>query len=298
MTMNRFEAPDNTEGTHAGVSIMFVVTFVFSMMDTLTKMAAQVYPAPQILWVRYMIFASVTLAHGLNKRGRRVLESRAPLLQITRGFLLAGEILVFIVALHNLPLADVQAIAAAGPLITTALSVPLLREQVGIRRWSAIGVGAVGMMIIIRPGFAAFDAMLLVPLFGITLFALYQILTRKAALYDKASTTLFYTGITGLVSMTCIGPFFWITPDWQGLALMAAIGVIGLTGHGLLIKALSLAPASVLQPLNYLMLPWAVLWGYLVYDDLPDLATSIGATIIVASGINAFHRERVVSSGG
>lgn len=298
MSMDRFRATENAEGTRASVGIMFVATFAFSVMDTLTKMAAQVYPAPQILWVRYMVFASVTLAHGLNKRGRRVFESRAPLLQITRGLLLAGEILVFIVALRSLPLANVQAVAAAGPLITTALSVPFLREKVGIRRWSAIGIGAVGMMIIIRPGFATFDAMLLVPLFGITLFALYQILTRKAAQYDNASTTVLYTGITGLVSMTCIGPFFWITPDWQGLALMVGIGVIGLAGHGLLIKALSLAPASVLQPLNYLMLPWAVLWGYLIYDHLPDLATIIGATIIVLSGIYTFHRERVVNSGG
>jgi drug/metabolite transporter (DMT)-like permease len=298
MTTDRFGAPEDADGTRAGVGIMFAVTFAFSVMDTLTKMAAQIYPAPQILWVRYMVFASVTLAHGLHKRGRRVFASRAPLLQLTRGFLLAGEILVFIVALRNLPLADVQAIAAAGPLITTALSVPFLREQVGIRRWSAIGVGAIGVLIIIRPGFAAFDAMLLVPLFGIALFALYQVLTRKAARYDNASTTVLYTGITGLVSMTCIGPFFWITPDWQGLALMAGIGVIGLTGHGLLIKALSLAPASVLQPLNYLMLPWAVLWGYLIYDDLPDLATIIGATIVVASGIYTFHRERIVRGGG
>lgn len=298
MTMDRFGASEDAQGTRAGVGIMFAVTFAFSVMDTLTKMAAQIYPAPQILWVRYMVFASVTLAHGLKKRGRRVFASRAPLLQLTRGFLLAGEILVFIVALRNLPLADVQAIAAAGPLITTALSVPFLREQVGIRRWSAIGVGAVGVMIIIRPGFAAFDAMLLVPLFGIALFALYQVLTRKAARYDNASTTVLYTGITGLIAMTCVGPFFWITPDWQGLILMAGIGVIGLTGHGLLIKALSLAPASVLQPLNYLMLPWAVLWGYLIYDDLPDLATIIGASIVVASGIYTFHREQVVRRGG
>ncbi|UUX49605.1 DMT family transporter [Nisaea acidiphila] len=296
MTKDRFGARDDAEGTRAGIGIMFAVTFAFSVMDTLTKMASQIYPAPQILWIRYMVFAGVTVADGLRRRGRYLFVSRAFVLQLTRGFLLSGEILVFIIALRHLPLADVQAIAAAGPLITTALSVPVLREQVGIRRWTAIGVGAVGVMIIIRPGFAAFDPMLLVPLFGISLYALYQVLTRRAARYDDAGTTVLYTGVTGLFAMTCVGPFFWITPDWQGLALMAGIGVIGLTGHGLLIKALSLAPASVLQPLNYLMLPWAVLWGYLIYDDLPDLATVIGAAIVVASGIYTFHRERVVRS--
>jgi drug/metabolite transporter (DMT)-like permease len=298
MTNDRFGAREDAEGTRAGIGIMFVVTFAFSVMDTITKMAAQIYPAPQILWIRYMVFATVTVANGLHKRGRYLFVTRAPVLQISRGLLLAGEILVFIVALRHLPLADVQAIAAAGPLITTALSVPLLREQVGIRRWSAIGIGAIGVMIIIRPGFAAFDPMHLVPLFGIALYAVYQVLTRRAARYDDASTTILYTGVTGLFAMTCVGPFFWVTPDWFGLLMMAGIGVLGLTGHGLLIKALSLAPASVLQPLNYLMLPWAVLWGYLIYDHLPDLATVIGATIVVASGIYTFHRERVVRQVG
>jgi len=298
MTNDRFGAREDAEGTRAGIGIMFAVTFTFSVMDALTKMAVQIYPAPQILWIRYMIFAGATLAHGLRRRGRYLFVSRAIALQLFRGFLLSGEILIFIVAFRYLPLADVQAIAAAGPLMTTALSVPLLKEQVGIRRWSAIGVGAVGVFIIIRPGFAAFDPMLLLPLFGIALYALYQVLTRKAARYDDASTTVLYTGVTGLISMSCVGPFFWITPDWTGLAMMAAIGVLGMTGHGLLIKALSLAPASVLQPLNYLMLPWAVLWGYLIYDDLPDLATILGAAIVVASGIYTFHREQVVRSGG
>lgn len=298
MTNDRFGAREDAEGTRTGIGIMFAVTFAFSVMDTLTKMAVQIYPAPQILWIRYMIFAGVTLVHGLRRRGRYLFVTRALALQLFRGFLLSGEILIFIFAFRYLPLADVQAIAAAGPLITTALSVPVLREQVGVRRWSAIGVGAMGVMIIIRPGFAAFDPMLLVPLFGISLYALYQVLTRRAARYDDAATTVLYTGVTGLFAMTCVGPFFWIMPDWPGLALMVGIGVIGLTGHGLLIKALSLAPASVLQPLNYLMLPWAVLWGYLFYDDLPDLATVLGAAVVVASGIYTFHRERVVRNGG
>jgi len=298
MTNDRFGARDDAEGTRAGIGIMFAVTFAFSVMDTITKLAAQTYPAPQILWIRYMVFATGTLVHGLRSRGRYLFVTRALFLQLFRGFLLSGEILIFIIAFRHLPLADVQAIAAAGPLITTALSVPLLKEQVGIRRWSAIGVGAIGVMIIIRPGLADFDPMLLVPLGGITLYALYQALTRMAARYDDASTTVLYTGITGFISMSCVGPFFWVTPDWTGLALMIAIGIIGMAGHGMLIKALSLAPASVLQPLNYLMLPWAVLWGYLFYDDLPDAATIIGASIVVASGIYTFHRERVVRQGG
>lgn len=298
MSPDRIEAREDAAGTRAGIGIMLFVTFIFSIMDVLTKIAAQLYPAPQILWIRYMVFAAVTVADGLRRRGRRVFHAHAPVLQIARGLLLSVEILIFIVAYKYLALADVQAIAAAGPLIATALSVPILKEKVGIRRWSAIAVGAVGVLIIIRPGFAAFDPMLLVPLFGIALYAFYQVITRMAARYDEASTTVLYTGVVGLVSMTCVGPFFWTEPDWQGVALMVGIGIIGLTGHGLLIKALALAPASVLQPLNYLMLPWSVLFGWLVYDHLPDLPTVVGATIVVASGLYTFHREQVVKRQG
>jgi drug/metabolite transporter (DMT)-like permease len=188
--------------------------------------------------------------------------------------------------------ARVPSASSRAPKRSFVIVPPRPLPKPGVRYRSAISGGDHFIAI------AAFDPMHLVPLFGIALYAVYQVLTRRAARYDDASTTILYTGVTGLFAMTCVGPFFWVTPDWFGLLMMAGIGVLGLTGHGLLIKALSLAPASVLQPLNYLMLPWAVLWGYLIYDHLPDLATVIGATIVVASGIYTFHRERVVRQVG
>jgi len=293
MTHEPHGARDDAEGNRRGVSVMLATTTLFATMDALTKHVATLYSAPQILWIRYMIFAAYGLAVTLRRRGRWVLQSNAPLLQITRGLLLAGEILMFIVAFRHLPLADIQAISGAGPLITTALSVPILKETVGLRRWGAIGVGLVGLLIIIRPGFAEFEPLLLLPLVGIVIYALYQVLTRVAARYDDPDTTVLYTGLVGLAAMTLIGPFFWETPDARGWGLMVAIGLLGLGGHACLIKALALAPASVLQPLNYTMMVWAVLFGYLFYDDLPDIPTVIGAAIIVASGLYTFHRERV-----
>lgn len=289
-------ARDDAESTRKGVSVMLATTTLFAIMDALTKHVATLYSAPQILWIRYMIFAAYGLAVTLRRRGRSVLQSNAPGLQILRGLLLAGEILMFIVAFRHLPLADIQAISGAGPLITTALSVPILKETVGLRRWSAIGVGLLGLLIIIRPGFAQFEPLLLLPLGGVVIYALYQVLTRVVARHDNPDTTVLYTGLVGLVAMTLVGPFFWETPDARGLGLMVVVGLLGLGGHALLIKALALAPASVLQPLNYTMMVWAVLFGYLFYDDLPDIPTVIGALIIVASGIYTFHRERVRSS--
>ncbi len=288
-------ARDDAEGTRLGVTVMLVTTTSFAVMDALTKHVATLYPAPQILWIRYMIFSLYGLCVTLRRRGKKALHSQAPWLQITRGLLLTVEILMFIVAFRHLPLADIQAISGAGPLVTTALSVPILKEVVGIRRWTAIGIGMIGLLIIIRPGFAHFDPLLLLPLGGVILYALYQVLTRIVAHHDHPDTTVLYTGLVGLVSMTMVGPFFWQTPDATGVALMLTIGVIGLAGHTLLIKALALAPASVLQPLNYTMMVWAVLFGYLFYDDLPDIPTVVGALIIVAGGLYTFHRERIRS---
>lgn len=293
MSQTGIGARDDAEGTRLGVTVMLATTTAFAVMDALTKHVATLYPAPQILWIRYMIFSIYGLGVTLRRRGRKALHSQAPWLQIARGLLLTVEILMFIVAFRHLPLADIQAIAGAGPLITTAMSVPLLKETVGIRRWTAIGIGMLGLLIIIRPGFAHFDPLLLLPLGGVILYALYQVLTRVVARHDHPDTTVLYTGLVGLVAMTLVGPFFWKTPDMTGLLLMLTIGVIGLLGHALLIKALALAPASVLQPLNYTMIVWAVLFGYIFYDDLPDLPTVFGALIIVAGGLYTFHRERV-----
>ena len=200
---------------------------------------------------------------------------------------------MYIVAIRYMPLADIQAITGAGPLVTTALSVPLLKESSGIRRWSTICIGLIGLLIIVRPGFDQFDPIILLPLGGVVLYALYQILTRIVAQHDRPDTTVLYTGLVGLAAMTLVGPFFWERPDALGLALICTVAIIGLTGHVLLIKALTLAPASVLQPFNYTMIVWAVLFGYVFYDDLPDIPTMVGAVIIVATGLYMFHRERI-----
>ena len=293
MSTNETDAYEDRESTRTGVRLMLGVTGVFAVMDALTKHVSTLYPAPQILWIRYIMFTAYGLAMTIRRRGWEALQSNVPALQITRGLLLAIEILAFIVAFRYLPLADVQAVAGAGPLLTTALSVPILGEKVGIRRWTAVGIGLIGLLIIIRPGMEDFKPLLLLPLSGTVLYAFYLVLTRVVARHDRPDTTALYTGMTGLVAMSLVGPFFWVAPDVRGFLLMICIAILGLTGHGLQIKALSLAPASVLQPLSYFTIIWATILGYVFYNDLPDLPTVIGALLIAGSGLYTFHRERV-----
>ena len=205
--------------------------------------------------------------------------------------MLMVEIGLFIWTITVLPLADAHAILAISPLIVTALSVPLLGEKVGIRRWSAIGVASIGMLVILRPGFGAMHPMALVALLCACMWSLYQVLTRIVSRTDPPLTTLFYTALIGAVALTVIGPFYWRTPDAQGWALFALVAALGAGGHYLLIKALQLAPASLLQPFAYTVLVWATLVGFTVFGNLPDLPTVLGALIIVASGLYTFARE-------
>jgi drug/metabolite transporter (DMT)-like permease len=191
-----------------------------------------------------------------------------------------------------LPLADTHAILAISPLIVTALSVPLLGEKVGIRRWTAVGVASIGMLIVLRPGFGAMHPMALVALLCACMWSLYQVLTRIVSRTDPPLTTLFYTALIGALALSVIGPFYWQEPDAMGWALFALVAVLGAGGHYLLIKALQLAPASLLQPFAYTVLVWATLVGFLVFGNLPDLPTVLGALIIVGSGLYTFARER------
>jgi len=168
-----------------------------------------------------------------------------------------------------------------------------LREAVGFRRWAAVIVGFIGVLIILRPGLETLKPGALLALATAAMFAGYHVLTRLASAYDDSETSLVYMALTGAVVMTVIGPFFWVAPslaDWGWLFLLSCTAA---TGHILLIKALEAAPAAILQPFNYTMLVFATAIGYLVFGNLPDLWTIVGACVVVASGLYTIYRERV-----
>jgi drug/metabolite transporter (DMT)-like permease len=281
-----------------GIYLMILAMFLIACNDAIGKHLTQTYPIWQVLWVRSWVFFGFALLWVWQRGGLlRALRSRRFALQLTRSLLLVIEITLFIISFRLLPLADVTALAAATPLVVLALAVPLLGERVGWHRWTAVIVGFAGMLIIARPGASSFGWLTLLPLSGVLLWGIYQILLRLVSRTDTAETTLLYTAAMIFLTMTLIAPWYWQTPadtlTWFWLVLG---GVLNCGGHFTLIKALEAADASSLQPFNYTMIVWATLLGWLIFGDFPDRWTISGTTLIIAGGLYALYRERRLRS--
>lgn len=285
--------PPTEQSSLRGVAFMISATIVFALQDGFSKaLAANHSPVFITMW-RYWAFGAVCLALLWRRGFRAGLRSGQPLLQVTRGVGLALEICVAVLAFHLLGLAGTHAIFAFGPLLVVALSGPLLGERVGWRRWAAIGVGFLGMMLIIRPGSQPLSLGMGVAILGMVMFALYGIATRRVARTDDAMTSFYYTGVFGAVTMTIIGPWFWSAMTPVEAVMMATLCLTGMTGHFLLIKAFEAAEASSLQPFAYLQTVFSVLVGVVIFSEFVPIWTYLGAAIVIASGLFAFWRERV-----
>jgi drug/metabolite transporter (DMT)-like permease len=276
----------------AGILLVIAASFCFASMDAMSKILAQDHAILQILWFRYMVFTVFALAIARRRGVGRTLVSQRPWLQAFRALLLVAENAVFVLAFRYLPLADVHALGASAPLMVVALSVVLLGETVGIRRWSAVLVGFVGVLIIIRPGLQEIEWPLLIPLVGALMWALYQILVRLCSRTDGSDTTLLWSALVGLAATSVTGPFVWVPPDREAWVLLVVLAVAGSIAHYALIKGLQLAEASAVQPYTYTLLVFAAFWGLAVFGDIPDAWTILGATIIVGSGLYTWYRER------
>ncbi len=288
--------------THAarpafGITVMIAGMIILASSDAMAKHLTVGIAVIQILWVRYLIFAAMGTVMVMRRpAGSRFLVKR-PVLQVIRALTLNTANFFFVTSLGLMPMADAHSVMAIAPLLITAASAPLLGEVVGARRWAAVAVGFTGMIIILRPGVGVFDPASLVPFCSAILFAAYTILTKVISRDDPPDTTLFYTGVVGLASLSLIVPFFWIDPtpgDWFWLA---GAGLTGTMAHVCIILSLHYASASTLQPFNYTMLVWATMLGYLVFGDLPDRLTTIGALVIVGGGLYAWHHERLAIAG-
>jgi len=213
-------------------------------------------------------------------------------MQIGRGLLLAGQICVAILSFSTVGLVNFHAVFASYPLMVMALSLPVLGEAVGWRRWLAVCIGFCGVLLILRPGTEMFGSASILPVLAAFMMAVYGILTRYAARRDAALTSFFWTAIVGGIAMLAIGPFFWLPPvgtDWYWMGLLCLTGT---GGHYLLIKALDATKASTIQPFAYLQLVFASSIGILVFDDSLDPMLIAGSAIIVGSGLFALQRER------
>ncbi|MCB2102229.1 MAG: DMT family transporter [Rhodobacterales bacterium] len=273
-----------------GIAWILLTMLLFVSMDTLAKHLAATYPVAQVVWARYT-FHFLLLAAILHRRLPDVARTKRLGFQAGRALLLAGTTALFFTGLRYVPLASASAMMFIAPLMVTGLSVPLLGERVGPRRWAAVAVGFVGAMIIIRPGTAAMDLAMLLPLGAAFLYAFYQIATRELSRTDAPMTTLVYTALVGGLVSSLVVPFSWQAPTAGDWGLMVLMGLFGGTSQFALIKAFQSAPASVVTPFSYSSLIWATTLGFLVFGDLPDGWTVVGALVIAASGLYVFARE-------
>jgi len=281
--------------TRLGIMLMIATTFVFAMQDGISRHLAGEYNVMMVVMIRYWFFAAFVIAYAARQKAgfRATIHTTQLPLQIFRGFLLAGEIIVAILAFVYLGLVETHAIFASYPLMVAALAGPFLGETVGWRRWVAIAVGFVGMLIVLQPGATVFSPYMLIAVCSSLMFAVYGLLTRYVARKDAAMTSFFWTGVSGCVMMTVSGIWFWqpmIATDWIWMSILCLTGA---SGHYLLIKTLEVAEASAVQPFAYLQLVFASTIGVLVFGEAVRLNVVIGAGIIVSAGLFTIWRERV-----
>jgi drug/metabolite transporter (DMT)-like permease len=283
---------DHAEHRAAGVLWMLATMFCFISLDTTMKFLLAAYPLVEVTWARFF-FATFFAAAIAGPNLPDALRSRAPILQTARSLILMVTTGVFNAGVKLLPLATATAIMFTTPILVTVLSIPILKEEVGMRRWIGVALGFLGALIVVRPGLGGlgFGALFLV--IAALLNANYQILTRKVRIHDQPITSLLYTAATGAIVTSALLPFDWRWPSASGWFLFALSGLMGCLGHLCLIQAFRRAPASVVAPFSYSSLVWASLYGWFIFAEWPDLWTWVGAALIIGSGLYIFHRERL-----
>jgi drug/metabolite transporter (DMT)-like permease len=281
---------DERSARLAGIALMLLSISMFSFGDALGKYIVATYSVGQLLWLRAC--AALLVLMPLMWRQRKTFTPlERPWLQLLRAVLSTLEVAAFFIATVYLPLADVVTYYLACPIFVTALSAIVLREQVGWRRWSAILIGFCGVLIALRPSAQTVSWPALIALGGSLSFAVLMLITRMLRATPDivlASSQFVGTFLLGLV----MSPFGWVTPSFASLGLFAAAGCISVSALLCVNRSLKLAPASVVVPYQYSMIVWAVMFGYVVFGDVPSLATIVGAAIIIAAGFYIYLRER------
>jgi drug/metabolite transporter (DMT)-like permease len=275
-----------------GIALSASACAVFAVADTTSKYLSTALPIIEIQWIRYMLFLGMAATLAARAQGRFV-RPHNPKLQIVRGLCVTGSSVLFVYGIREMTMAQATTISFLSPLLITVLSIPLLGEIVGVRRWAAVLAGMAGMLIVVRPGTGGFQPAAMFGVASSGCWALALIITRKIAASDEPTTTILWSALVGVVVLTILLPFEARWPDWWQLGLCLMLGVLSSAGQWLVVLAHRLAPASLLAPISYTQLPWVCIGGYVVFDNLPDQWTLIGATIIIASGLYTAHRERI-----
>ena len=282
-----------------GIVYMIATTLVFGVQDVLSRHLAESYNVLMVVMIRFWFFAIFVVAIAARQAGgiRAAAATRRPAIQILRGLLLPAEICFMVLAFTLIGLVETHAVFTTYPLLVAALSGPLLGEKVGWRRWTAICIGFIGVLIILQPGTGVFTPMALVALFASFLFAVYALLTRAVARHDGPATSFFWSGTVGAAAMTLAGIWFWEPMSPRDWGFMSALCVTGALGHWLLIRAYDVAEASAVQPFAFLQLLWVAILSVAIFGEEIAPNVALGAAIIVAASLFTLWRERVKSRG-
>ncbi len=276
--------------------ILLIVTgmAVLPFMDVIAKkLGSDGVPVLQIVWARMVFGAVLTLPFALRQSGGRGILPQRPGLHALRALLLMGATFFFFSALLTLPIADALAIFFVNPLIITALSPLILGEHVGPRRWAAVGVGFIGTLVIIRPGFQDITAGTYMAFAAGCSLALYFLLTRRIAGNAPAMVTTYDTSVMGALMLSVGMLFVWQVPTWQEWGLFITLGAVATLGHWLIVRAYDHAEASLLAPFAYTEMIGAVAVGWAFFGDFPDRWTLLGVSVLIASAVYISSRERL-----
>ena len=265
---------------------------ILPFMDTIAKYLSSDLSFFQITWARYFFTVFFTLPFMFFFFRKNLTWTTQPKLQILRGLTLFSANVLFFYSISVISMAKALTLAFVAPLITTALSPFILGEKVGVRRWSAVLIGFVGSLIVIRPGFIDFNLASVAALGTGFFYGIYLIITRKLHTSDSPLLTLLLTGVVGAVIGSFLVPIVWVNPTFNQWSLLALMGIFACVGHLFLILSLKYADASKLAPFGYFEIITNIILGYYFFRDFPDSWTFLGLLIIVSSGVYIFARER------
>lgn len=277
-----------------GIVLMLVGIAGFSVMDATIKWLTADYSVAQIVALRSWFGLPFLCLFALYGGGVKSLRTQRPLIHVGRYLLVLALSVSFFWALSQMKLVDAIAITFAAPIFITALSVPLLKEVVGWHRWIAIGAGFFGVLVMLRPGMGVFQWAALVVLGSVVVYALLMITTRAFKTTESTAALMLYPQLGMSLTGIVLAPFFWATPSLTDLGLFALAGMFGSIGVMCVTHAFRLGPAAVISPFEYSALIWASLLGFLLWGELPDTITLIGAGVVISSGLYIIYRETIV----
>ncbi|MDB4141080.1 DMT family transporter [Candidatus Pelagibacter sp.] len=274
-----------------GIIFGILAYFCFSILDATQKTLILYHSVFQLLLVKYFFVLFLSLIESKRKNNINFYKSKNIKLQIFRSLLSVIESGCFVLSFKYLSLADAHSVGSLAPVIVVALSAIFLKEKVSTKIWIAIFIGFIGVLIILRPTSSIFDPKALLPLLAAFVLGLYQVVTKKVSEHDTTETSLFYTSIIGIFIMSLLASNFWNPVSSSSYILFFIIGIFFSLGVYLQIIALSMARASIIQPFHYTLIFWAIILGYIFYNDIPDLFTIVGAVIITLSGIFVLNQS-------